>query len=213
MRVFTKPGVLTAALAAGITAAGTFAASATVIDFTASSSASGSIGSVGWSLTPSAGDTLTFVDSDAPGPIGVLAGLNDGVGLNNDEITEGTQYLTVTFTKPIRLTGFWTLDLFEDGLEDTDPETAQLFTGSTPTGSPAASLPATEVFAPGGFGFSFAGTSLLGDTFTFAATSGNDGVGKGDYALAGLQIAAIPLPAAGLLFGTALMGFGMFRRR
>ena len=213
MRVFTKPGMLATAFAAGITAAGTFAASAAVIDFTASSNASGSIGGIGWSLAPSAGDTLTFEDGDAPGPIGILAGLNDGVGLNNDEITEGNEYVTVTFTKPVRLTGFWALDLFKDAVNDPDAETAALFSGAMPTGSPAATLTATEVYAPGGFGFGFASTSLVGSTFTFAEGSGNDGIGKGDFALAGLEIAAIPLPAGGLMFGTALMGFGLLRRR
>lgn len=202
--------MLAAAAVAGIAAG---SASAAVIDFTASSSTSGSIGGIGWSLTPSAGDTITFVDTDAPGAIGGLAGANDGVGLNNDEITEGSEYLTVTFSRKVRLTSFFTLDLFKTGSDDGDPESALLFVGGSPAGSPVASLAATEVYAPGGFGFSSASVNLFGDTFTFAASSGNDGIGQGDFALAGVEIAPIPVPAAGLMLGAGLLGFGLMRRR
>ena len=103
-------------------AAGAFSASAAVIDFTASSNTSGTVNGIGWSLVPSAGDTITFADGDAPGPIGVLAGLNDGVGLNDDEISAGGEYLTIIFDSPVRVTGFWTLDMFRDGATDDDPK-------------------------------------------------------------------------------------------
>lgn len=214
MRVFTKSGLLTAAAAVCVTAAS--AASAAVVDFTASNSTSGSVGSIGWSLTGSPGDTIIFGDN-GPGSVGVLAGLNDGVGLNDDEISEGGQYLTVVFDRPVRLTGFWALDLFRDGARDTDPETAQVYAGSTPTGAPLASLAATEVKIIGtpGVGFGFlGGLNFVGTTFTFnELDGGNDGAGVGDYALAGLEIAAIPVPAGGLMFGTALLGLGLLRRR
>lgn len=214
MRVIKKYGMLITAVSA-ITAAGAFAAAAATIDFTAGSNTSGSVGGIGWNLVARAGDTITFEERDAPGPIGPLAGMNDGVGLNDDEISEGGEYLTIVFDQAVRLTGFWTLDLFRDGSNDVDPETAQLFLGSTPTGTPVASLRGTEVYTRGALGFGFLGDlNIAGTTFTFNELDGvNDGKGVGDFALAGIEIAPIPLPAGGLLFGTGLMALGLMRRR
>jgi hypothetical protein len=72
---------------------------------------------------------------------------------------------------------------------------------------------ATEIFVPGGAGFRSLGLSVSGQVFSFDAGAGNDGQGIGDFALAGLEFAVVPLPAAGLLLGTALWGFGLIGRR
>lgn len=196
------------------------AASAALVDFTASSSTSGMAGGIGWSLTASPGDTITFESSDAPGPIGGLAGLNDGVGLNDDEISNGLsgEYVTVIFDRAVRLTRFSVLDLFKTSADEESPETAYLFASADPAAAQLGAVEASEVYAPGGFGFGSAAVDLVGDTFTFRAGSGNDGVGTGDFALAGLEIsevtlAAVPLPASAALLGAALLGIGTYGRR
>ena len=209
----TPAGTAIAAAAALLCGAG--AASAALIDFTASSSLTGSAGGVGYTVSGSPGDTLTFPATGAPGPIGGLAGLNDGIGLNDDEIGNATgEYVTVTFDRAVRLSRVFLLDLFADTGGST--ETAWIYSGANPSPATAdASVDATEPFAPGGFGFAAGTVDLVGDSFTFDAGEGNDGRGIGDFALAGLgfEPAVIPLPAAGLLLGTALFGLGLARRR
>ena len=209
--------MLTVAIVTSAIAAGTLSASAAVLDFTASNATSGAVAGAGWSLVANPGGTITSDNGGAPGPIGVLAGVTDGIGVDDDEISEGSEYLTVIFDRPVRVTGFWALDLFRNSVNDTDAETAQLYAGSTPTGSPVASLVATEVKVPGvsGIGFGFlGGLSVKGTMFTFdELDGGNDGVGVGDYALAGLEVAPIPLPATSLLLGAGLLGLGLLRRR
>jgi hypothetical protein len=44
--------------------------------------------------------------------------------------------------------------------------------------------------------------------FTFTAENSNDLEGDPDFALAGLEIAPIPLPAGTLPLGTAILGLG-----
>jgi hypothetical protein len=212
MRVPFKAATLAAAAVAA-TAIGAFSASAAIVDFTASASTSGTVAGANWTLA-SNGGPLTFVDVDAPGPLGPLAGLNDGVGVGNDEITIGSEFVTVTFDRKVRLITYFVLDLFDDGPPVTDNESAILYAGASPMpGSFVAELIASEPFAIGGFGFGQLGVDVVGTTFTFAAGNGNDGVGSADFALAGLEIAAIPVPASGLLIGTALLGLGLARRR
>lgn len=200
-------------MAAAALLLGTGTASAAFIDFTASSMASGMAGGTTYSLSSSPGDTLNFAAAGAPGPIGGLQGANDGVGLNDDEIgNETNEYITVTFGRTVRLSSAYFLDLFADA-QGGSAETAWVYTGSAPGGTPAASFDGTEAYAPGGFGFLQGSLSLTGTSFTFDAGEGNDGKGIGDFALAGLEFAVIPLPAAGLLLGTALCGLGFARRK
>ena len=65
-----------------------------------------------------------------------------------------------------------------------------------------------------GAGFAFNGDfRITGTQFTFTIGDSNDGVGLADGALAGVNVAAVPLPAGMLLLGTALGGFSFARRR
>lgn len=186
--------------------AGAVSASAALIDFTDNDTGfDGAIGNgITWVLT---GTPLPPNTDEVGGgrPLGGLAWENDGVGIGNDEVTEGAQFLTLTFSESVTLSGALYLDLFTGG----PGESAIISVGSTPGGV------ANETFAtPGAIG-GFAETgelSLTGTSFTFFAGSGFDD-GDGDFALAGVNIAPVPLPAGVLLMGTALGGLGLARRR
>ncbi|MEP2473676.1 MULTISPECIES: VPLPA-CTERM sorting domain-containing protein [Rhodobacterales] len=199
--------------------AGTVGASAALLDFTSTASydvqsdalASGTINGIGWTLTPSGGD-LTFT-TPGPGSIGDLVGDNDGIGVDDDEITlSPAESVTLTFDKAIRVTGLYFLDLF---ISSDGAVTESAVVSSN--GSAILELFATE--NEPGFGLGdfteLAGdfVSFTGTSFTFTVGNDNDNVGKADFALAGIEIAPIPLPAGILLLGTALGGLGIARRR
>jgi hypothetical protein len=219
MKFFTK-------LAASSTVAlvvGAVSASAAVIDFTDNgvSTGPGTEGG-GWTLTGS--PVFPNTDEVGPGAVGGLVGDNDGLGIRNDEIT-GPQYVTITFNKVVTLTGFKVLDLYISNQNSDNYETALVSIGSVPDTPADASLAAAEIVG-GGFGLPGYGsqtTSLKGTSFTFFVGPANPGVGSGgtgnddvaqrDYALAAVEISAVPLPAGMVLFGTALGGLGLMRRR
>ena len=194
-------------------------ASAATIDFTSNATyatrsaaeASGSVGGVGFTVTGSR-NALTYTGSGAPGAVGSLLGQNDGIGIGDDEIG-GSEYVTVTFDREVRLTGLYFLDLFraQDG---TSSETVSAYLGTPPTGANFFdTFSATETYAVGGTGYGAFGVSVTGSVFTFDVGTGNDAVGIGDFALAGMDVAMVPLPAGALLLGTALFGLGWRRRR
>ena len=199
------------ALAGALALVGATSASAALLDFTDSSVTfpMGSISGISYSVTgfPQA-PKLTV---GAPGPTGVLVGDNDGIGIKNDEITFPGEYVVVTFSKPVTITAAYFLDLFfkERGATISDTEEAKITIGTVP-GVVAASLLA-QTSNQIGYG-ALTGLKLKGSTFTFFAGPGEDD-NSGDYALAALDVAAIPLPAGALLIGTAFGAFGLMRRR
>lgn len=208
-------------LAAGITAASTMGASAALLDFTASTNTSGSIGGgINWSLSATGGAVNADTDSDAQGVIPApLALVTDGVGVGgqDDEVTNTGQTLTLSFTKTIFLQGVHFLDLF---IGPNGTESALTFNDAD--NSLIVEVFATddgEVNPNNGYGFK-AVADLAIKSITFVPGDGVD-TANGDFALAAIDYRStdgntpdtVPLPAAGFLLMGALGGLGLARRR
>ena len=214
-------GRIGAATAAAMMIGG--AAQAVTLDFTtlstfdmrSSAQASGAAGAGNAFTVTGSGGKLTYNVSTGPGAVGGLAGETDGLGIRDDEVGAG-EYITVTFDKAVRLTSASFLDMFF-APQAVDQESAWVYAGTPPEASGTiAAVDASELFRPGGAGFQSVSFSAIGRVFSFDAGDGNDDQGIGDFALAGLtfeDIAPVPLPAGGVLLGTALLGFGLARRR
>lgn len=225
MKLF-KVSSIAAALAASLVlgSATNAVAASKLFDFTAAPFLSGpayqgTVDGVGFTLTFTPFDgNLTFNDGpeQAPGPIDGalfdLAGDGDGIGINNDEITNGGsgESLLITFDRSVKLSALAFLDLFLSKSGDT--ERAIL---SVDGGTPLSFIGQSVVGRAPNYGTGFAeyATDLKGTSFLFTAGLGNDNIGHGDFALAAMKVQAVPLPASVLLLGAALGGLGFMRRR
>ncbi len=211
-------GVVAGAVMA-LSAAG---ANAYSIDFTkANTGASGTLfgGSVTWDMTASgvlnnsqAFDGKATAATNASG----LAFDTDGygVGAKDDEITtfpNGKQeWIRVSFSAPVLVDALYFLDLFvaKDG------SSREVAMGSINGGFPIVSIYATDVIGNKRAGFASATFApiLVSDIF-FTIMSTNDSVGFADGALAGIGLAPVPVPAAGLLLLGGLGGIAALRRK
>ncbi|MFN0116088.1 MAG: VPLPA-CTERM sorting domain-containing protein [Paracoccaceae bacterium] len=213
MKLSMKAAIAAAAI--GLGWVGT--ANAALIDFTSKSVVAGISGNTltgnGWVLTGSPSNLNLVNGPQPPGPIGPLAGQTDGLGIKDDEVTYPGESITITFTKTMRLSAVYFLDLFF-GRAGTE------FALLAVDGSAAGSFAATQ-YNPGrgntnsGYG-AYTGLNFVGKAFTFSVAPTNDllnRIDKPDYALAGIDVAPVPLPAGALLLGSALAGFAMLRRR
>lgn len=214
MKHLTKLAATTATviLASGV------AASAAILDFTAGTTGATSGSEFGgWSMQgyyngePHSLNTST----KGPGPMGPLAGDNDGAGVRTDEISFETDYVTITFAEEVTLIGAYFLDLYD---KTTEREVANISVGDS-VGEADASLAGYAIKSgpanptgEAGYG-ELLGISLRGTQFTFFAGATNDTFGTPDFALAGLDVAPVPLPAGMLLLPTAIGGLMLARRR
>lgn len=200
-------------VAAGLLFAGVTSASAALLDFTANGSLSGTLANgIGYTVTgtPVAPNQDQAFDGNAANVLAPLALENDGIGIDDDEVAF-SQSIIITFTAPVKITKAYFLDLFQTPGGSAE-EVADI---SVNGGGVNYTVGAIEPYTPGGTGYAELTFSpaAFGSMFTFTAESTNDDEGDPDYALAGLEVAAIPLPAGVLLMGTALAGFGLVRRR
>lgn len=190
------------------------ATQALVIDFTdnqwksAISGNSANIGDI--TLTANAGN-LTFNANDNSGCVaGISAhGLacdGDGIGINDDEITQGgVQSITITFASAVDILNIDVLDLF--GNERTGETALIMEAGGV----------ATPIKPPSGNGgvaggYWETGFNMMGIT-ELVLFSPDDGFS--DYALARLdyQAASVPEPGPLALLGLGLFGIATLRRR
>lgn len=173
---------------------------------------SASIGNVTLSST---GGSLTFNAWDNGGcedgqPDNSLKCDGDGIGINNDEITElaRTNYygqiaqsITISFAEAVDIANVFLLDLF--GTEKTgeiaviDGEDFHAVLNNKDIGG---------YFASGYSAEGITSIMLSGNLDCFS-----------DYSLAAIDIevpvSAVPIPGAAILFGSALLGFFGFKRR
>ncbi len=218
---------LAGAFAAAVLAISATTVSAATIDFTAKNtgtSGSGPLAGLTWSMSSNIGTLNNSQRFDGQGSNLSGAGLafyTDGYGVrsyldnmkNDDEITsmrKGFESITLTFSRAVKLTGASFLDLFvgpngfEEGYVETDDGTV-------------IAISATDLANVGnsrraGFASStFAG--IITSSLKFYIGMGNDPYGFADGALASVDIAPVPVPAAGLLMLGGLGGLFAVRRR
>lgn len=244
--------ITTLALATSLSLSAAFAANAALLDFTdldtftapdataTTSSASGMIGSIKWTLTPSVTPMTYNFDSSAPAPLaGPEGGFNgvakpvgtglafegDGIGIINDEVSGGNpiETLVLSFSDRVQIKGLHFLDLFfstpdmPNGNGDRH-EAVNVF--DTVTGMLLATFVSDQLLinaagTNGGNaigGYKFGDLDWIGKSLTFRVAGSRDDTSR-DFALAGVNVSPIPLPAAGFLLLTAIGGLAAARRR
>ena len=138
-----------------------------------------------------------------------LACAKDGLGVNDDEITNGNQQIIIDFGAIVRISSLAFLDLFSSQDGNSREKAMVEYNGGTMF------FDALISEKPGGdSGFlSISNLNIITDRLVFSANGNNDNVGSDDYALAAIGVSAVPLPPALLMFGAALGGIGLLRRK
>lgn len=157
-------------------------------------------------LTASDGN-LTFNDNDPSGTIDIdpLAGIGDGIGIIDDEVST-LEYLTISFSYAIEIDTLYLLDVFSDNWEN---EGASISFNNGATWEDFFATPNSS------YGFVSIDLSSYGalDTIIFKTLNDN---GVSDFSVAGLTYspAEVPEPATMLLFGAGLTALtGVIRRK
>lgn len=214
--MFGKSFVVGAAFSAAL-ALGASVSNAAVIDFTSASTGHSGVlaGGTTWNMTASGylNNSQLFDGNAKPSGTG-LAFETDGygVGLKDDEITTTPmkqEWIEVAFSAPTLINAFYFLDLFQ-AKNGSTLEIGQ----ATVDGSTTFSLVATDIAGSGAGGFvSAVFKPIYATVIRFTILSSNDNLGYADGALAGIGIAPIPVPAAGLMMLGGLGGLAALRRR
>lgn len=210
----------TGALASLALLVGASASDAYVIDFTdAGTGTSGTIfhGTVSWTMTASGvlNNSQAYDGKTTPSGTGLSFQTDGyGVGAHDDEITtypnNKMEWIKVTFSAPVLVNAIAFLDLFQTP----DGSSQEIGQASINGGNPIISLYGTDIAgtgAPGFVGASFAAISVT--EIFFSVLSSNDQYGFADGALAGIGLAPVPVPAAGLMLLGGLGGLAALRRR
>lgn len=214
--MFGKSLVMGAAFSAAM-AFGASVSNAAVIDFTSASTGHSGVlaGGTTWSMTASGvlNNSQTFDGNSKPAGSGLSFETDGyGVGLKDDEITTTPmrqEWIEVAFSAPTLINAFYFLDLFQAANGST-LEIGQ----ATVDGSTTFSLAATDIAGSGAGGFVAAVFKpIYATVIRFTILSSNDNLGYADGALAGIGIAPVPVPAAGLLLMGGLGGLAALRRR
>ena len=218
--------------------AGGAAHAATIIDFTDPTqfsngdlSQSYNIGGTNIDVTLSSPQGVSFgsvgaVGGDCPS---ILACGQDGVGAGGDDEISGPgifsfilgegESVSVTFSQAVNVTALYFLDLFQGSGFLGGAETAEvelLLNGSSVYST---SVDADPLQGSGTVGFqSEAVGSITADVIRFTAAAGlGDGgafiFSNSDYAVAGIEVAPVPLPAALPLFAAAVGTLAVVSRR
>lgn len=209
------------AIAGAALTVGAVAANAGVIDFTSASTGHSGVlqGGVTWTMTASgmlnnsqAFDGVATAATNASG----LAFETDGygVGKKDDEITtypNGKQeWIKVTFSAPVLVNALYFLDLFIAA----DGSSQEIANASINGGFPVVGVYASDVYNRTNPGFAAATFKPISvSEIFFTVLSSNDNVGFADGALAGIGLAPVPVPAAGLLLLGGLGGLAAVRRK
>jgi hypothetical protein len=210
------------AVTGAMMALGALAANAYTIDFTDSGTGTtGTLfgGSVTWTMTASGilnnSQAFDGVATGATNASGLSFDTDGyGVGRTDDEITTfpgGRQeWIKVSFSAPVLVNALYFLDLF---IAPDGSSLEQAYATFSPTGS-VQTVSAVDTFnrVNGGFA-STTFAPILTSSIYFTIRSTNDSVGFADGALAGIGIAPVPVPAAGLLLIGGLGGLAALKRR
>lgn len=214
--MFGKTLMASAAIGAAV-ALSASAAGAAVIDFTSASTGHSGVlaGGTTWSMTASGylNNSQAFDGNSVPSGTGLSFETDGyGVGMNDDEITTAPmrqEWIEVAFSAPTLVNAFYFLDLFQN----TNGQTIEVGQ-ATVDGSTTFSLMATDIAGSGAGGFVAAVFKpIYATVIRFTVLNSNDNFGYADGALAGIGIAPIPVPAAGLLLMGGLGGLAALRRR
>jgi hypothetical protein len=196
-------------------------ANAVVIDFTDASlvpsgtTLNGSAGGISWTLTAVSGGNLNNTENQNGSTCGSLGLLcqRDGIGIGDDEITSistsSGQVLQLTFTSgPVNVSQLMFLDLFS-------PEEAFVGTDGTNYPFQFLGLEASGVGLSGQLSADTTGIAQLQNitTIYFTAWLPHVDDNTNDYALAGLNVTAVPEPPTLALLGAALLAFAYLRFR
>lgn len=216
----------TLGLASAITLfAAVSSANAAVIDFTRSPlGSSGTDGGIGWTLSVVMGTTLNNSELQNGSTCVGLSCVTDGIGIGDDEIGILTgdpgsrEVLLLAFNQPVNVSRLMFLDLFDNSSVD-GGSLERAYVGTDGSTYPF-TFDATEGPSPGPSGFLNADvTGVAGlqniTALYFTAFLPNLDDNSNDYALAGVNVSAVPLPASLPLFasGLGLLGYARWRKR